>query len=74
MRRLFDTPEGYEALRQRLADLWRAGEGAWTPEARKVFAELGLEVDSGRRRRQLLESETFRALLVREAVALPEAA
>ncbi|MDQ3425613.1 MAG: hypothetical protein M3435_05295, partial [Actinomycetota bacterium] len=74
VRRLFDTPEGYEALRQRLADLWRAGEGAWTPEARKVFAELGLEVDSGRRRRQLLESETFRALLVREAVALPEAA
>jgi len=75
VRRLFDTPEGYEALRERLAALWRAGEGAWTQEARNVFAELGLEVDSGRRRRQLLESETFRALLVREAaVALPEAA
>ena len=74
VRRLFDTPEGYEALRQRLADLWRAGEGAWTPEARDVFAELRLGLDSGRRRRQLLESETFRALLMREAVALPEAA
>ncbi|MGI8887121.1 MAG: single-stranded-DNA-specific exonuclease RecJ [Gaiellaceae bacterium] len=74
VRRLFDTPEGYEALRQRLADLWRAGEGAWTPEARDVFAELRLGFDSGRRRRQLLESETFRALLMREAVGLPEAA
>ncbi len=74
VRRLFDTPEGYEVLRQRLADLWRSGEGAWTPEARNVFAELGLGLESGRRRRQLLESETFRALLVREALALPEAA
>ncbi len=74
VRRLFDTPEGYEALRQRFAALWRAGEGAWTPEARNVFAELGLRLESGRRRRQLLESESFRALLVREAIALPEAA
>ena len=73
VRRLFDTPEGYEALRQRFADLWRAGEGAWTPEARNVFAELGLGLEPGRRR-QLLESETFRALLVGEALALPEAA
>jgi len=74
VRRLFDTPEGYEALRQRLADVWRAGESAWTPEARNVFVELGLGLESGRRRRQLLESETFRALLVRETLALPEAA
>ncbi len=74
VRRLFDTSEGYEALRQRLADLWRAGEGSWTPEARSVFSELGLDADGGRRRRQLLESETFRALLEREAVALPRAA
>ncbi len=74
VRRLFDTPQGYEALRQRLADLWRAGEGAWTPEARDVFSELGLGLEREHRRRQLLESETFRALLVRDAVALPEAA
>jgi single-stranded-DNA-specific exonuclease len=71
VRRLFDTADGYEELRERMAELWRAGEGAWTPEARRVFAELGLEQANGRRR-QLLESETFRALLVREA--LPRAA
>ena len=74
VRRLFDTSEGYEALRERLAGLWRAGEGSWTPEARSVFAELGLADHGGGRRRQLLESETFRALLEREAVAFPKAA
>ena len=47
VRRLFDTSEGYEALRERLAGLWRAGEGAWTPEARSVFAELGLAPTDG---------------------------
>ena len=74
VRRLFDTSEGYEALRERLAGFWRAGEGSWTPEARSVFAELGLAADGGGRRRQLLESETFRALLEREAVSFPKAA
>ena len=68
VRRLFDTPDGYEELRARLGGLWRAGEDAWTPEARRIFAELGLDGESGRRR-QLLESETFRALLAREAGA-----
>jgi len=71
VRRLFDTADGYEELRARFAELWRAGEGSWTPEARRVFAELGLGEANGRRR-QLLESETFRDLLVREA--LPRAA
>ncbi|MGH3110111.1 MAG: hypothetical protein ACRDQT_04235, partial [Gaiellaceae bacterium] len=71
VRRLFDTAEGYEELRGRFAELWRAGEGSWTPEARRVFTELGLAATSGRRR-QLLESETFRSLLEREA--LPRAA
>jgi single-stranded-DNA-specific exonuclease len=71
VRRLFDTADGYEDLRARFAELWRAGEGSWTPEARRVFAELGLGQANGRRR-QLLESETFRELLVREA--LPRAA
>jgi single-stranded-DNA-specific exonuclease len=76
VRRLFDTPESYEELRVQMADLWRAGEGSWTAEARTVFAELGLmlDLDRGPRRRQLVESETFRALLAREALALPEAA
>lgn len=71
VRRLFDTPEGYEELRAHLGNLWRSGEGAWTAEAQRIFGELGLEGKSGRRR-QLLESETFRALLEREA--LPRAA
>lgn len=71
VRRLFDTPQGYEELRTHLGNLWRSGEGAWTAEAQRIFGELGLEGKSGRRR-QLLESETFRALLEREA--LPRAA
>ena len=71
VRRLFDTPHGYETLRARFADLWRAGSDAWTPDARRVFDELGLEEGSARRV-QLLESESFRALL--EEPALPRAA
>ncbi|HSG12809.1 MAG TPA: single-stranded-DNA-specific exonuclease RecJ [Gaiellaceae bacterium] len=71
VRCLFDTPHGYETLRARFADLWRAGPDAWTPDARRVFEELGLEEGSARRV-QLLESESFRALL--EEPALPRAA
>jgi single-stranded-DNA-specific exonuclease len=71
IRRLFDTHEDYELLRERLAGLWKAGPGAWTPEAARIFAELGLDAGNGRRR-QLLESPTFRDLLEREA--LPRAA
>ncbi len=45
VRRLFDTPDGYEGLRTRLAELWRAGEDAWTPERaahlRRARAEGG---------------------------------
>ena len=61
IRRLFDAPGGYEELRAHLAELWRAGEDAWTPEARAVFAELELADGA---RRELYESEAFRALLV----------
>jgi single-stranded-DNA-specific exonuclease len=73
VRRLFDTPDGYEELRARLADVWRAGAGSWTPEAGRIFAELGLDGENGRRV-QLLESQTFRELLSREAEVLPRAA
>ena len=76
VRRVFDTPDGYDGLRARLAELWRAGEGSWTPEARLIFAELGLGGTNGRRR-QLLESATFRQLLARESLeseVLPRAA
>ncbi|MBA2643375.1 MAG: single-stranded-DNA-specific exonuclease RecJ [Actinobacteria bacterium] len=71
VRRLFDTPESYEQIRDLLGGYWRQGEEAWTPEARRIFVELGLDPTSPARR-QLLESETFRALL--EAEALPRAA
>jgi single-stranded-DNA-specific exonuclease len=72
VRRLFDTPAAYEELRAWLASEWRAGEGAWTPEAHAIFAELGLVADGPPR--QLLESEAFRALLGRPELELPVAA
>ena len=73
VRRLFDSVDGYEELRAWLLDLWREGEDAWTPEARQIFTELGLV--AGGARRELLESESFRALLERGgAHALPQAA
>ncbi len=71
VRRIFDTPDGYEELRASLAELWRSGENAWTPDARRIFGELALDEESARRR-QLLESESFRALLL--DAALPRAA
>jgi single-stranded-DNA-specific exonuclease len=77
VRRVFDTPDRYEELRQYLGSLWQAGPDAWTPEARRVFAELGLHgapAGERTRRRQLLESETFRALLAHEEPVLLEAA
>jgi single-stranded-DNA-specific exonuclease len=70
VRRLYDAPEGYESLREWLAGLWRQGESAWPPEAALIFKELGIA--EGGPKRQLLESEAFRALLDREA--LPRAA
>ena len=71
VRRIFDTAEGYEELRAAFAELWRRGEPAWTPEARRVFGELALDAE-GEGRGQLLESESFRALLF--DAALPRAA
>ncbi len=73
VRRLFETPEAYEELRRRLAEEWRAGEAAWSAEARAVFDELGLAGETTVRC-SLLESETFRALLEGESLPLREAA
>jgi len=73
VRRVFDTAESYEALRTWLAELWRAGEAAWTPEARRIFGELELAESAGKR--QLLESPTFRVLLAHGGpLSLPQAA
>jgi single-stranded-DNA-specific exonuclease len=71
VRRLFETPAGYEELRERLATLWKAGEGAWSSDARAVFAELELAAGA---KRQLYESEAFRALLAGTSLELPRAA
>jgi len=71
VRRVFDSPARYEELRAWLAGLWRDGESTWTPEARVVFDELGLSAGG---RRQLLESEAFRAMLAEPALELPRAA
>ena len=71
IRRLFDAPDGYEELRKSLLDLWQAGEDAWTADARTIFAELQLADGA---RRQLYESEAFRALLAGTALELPRAA
>jgi single-stranded-DNA-specific exonuclease len=70
VRRVFDSVDGFEELRDWLAGQWKAGEGAWTDEASAIFAEL--ELADGVRR-SLLESPTFRTLLERRP-ALAEAA
>ena len=71
VRRVFDAAGAYEELRTWLAGQWRAGEDAWTPDARRIFAELGLSEGA---RRQLLESQSFRAILERGSLELPLAA
>jgi single-stranded-DNA-specific exonuclease len=74
VRDVWETDRRYEALRARFAEEWRAGEGAWTPEARAVFAELGLEGGTPTWR-SVLESERFRRLLGEpEVMPLAEAA
>jgi single-stranded-DNA-specific exonuclease len=62
VRGIFDTPDGYEELRAWLAREWRAGREAWSPQARAVFAELGLDED-GETWRPLVDSSTFLAAL-----------
>lgn len=64
VRRIFDTADAYGDLRLWLAGLWRAGDAAWTPEARRIFSELSVD---GGGKRQLLESPTFRDLLANGA-------
>jgi single-stranded-DNA-specific exonuclease len=66
--RVLDAPERYESLRAWLTEQWRLREAERSPEARMVFAELGLDRET-KGRRPLLESETFRALLEEPALA-----
>jgi single-stranded-DNA-specific exonuclease len=69
VRRVFDADDRYDDLHAWLAELWRRGEGAWTAEARAVFEELQLTGGEQPGTRHLLESETFRELLVEPALA-----
>ena len=66
VRRVFPTASRYLELREWLAGEWRKPVTARDPVAVAIFDELGLE--SGRRR-DLLESARFRALLVAEPLA-----
>ena len=73
VRRVFETASAYDELRAWLGGLWRGGEPGWTPEARRIFAELAIGDAAGKR--QLLESPTFRELLAHGApLSLPRAA
>jgi single-stranded-DNA-specific exonuclease len=54
---VFETAEGYAALRAKLAEEWARGPDAWSEEGRAIFGELGL--DEGGRWRSLFESPTF---------------
>jgi single-stranded-DNA-specific exonuclease len=62
VRRIFDSADRYEELRGWLAGQWRLDEAERSEEASAIFAELELQSRNGVRR-QLLESEAFRALL-----------
>src|SRR5919201_2008639 len=64
VRRIFDADDRFEELYAWLRDQWSATRRA--PVAEAIFAELGVE--AGGVRRHPLESETFRALLVKPAL------
>ncbi|MDQ3894449.1 MAG: hypothetical protein M3292_07270, partial [Actinomycetota bacterium] len=68
VKRIFETPAGYEDLRLRLIAEWKAGPRHWNPQARQIFDELGLLDDPGARR-SLAESPTFRAALAEPIAA-----
>ena len=63
VRRVFPAAERYGELREWLVAEWRKPEAARDPEAAAIFAELGPG------KHDLLESERFRALLERPALA-----
>jgi single-stranded DNA-specific DHH superfamily exonuclease len=66
VKRIFDSADRYEELRRWLGDQWKLAEEQRDVVAREVFAELELNGDAASRR-QLYESELFRALLMKPA-------
>jgi single-stranded-DNA-specific exonuclease RecJ len=72
VRQLLATPERYEGLRDWLASELRKATDDRDAVSQAIFDELGVEV--GGPTRQLLESDTFRALLTAEPASVAEAA
>jgi single-stranded-DNA-specific exonuclease len=68
VREIFDTPPRFDELRRALLDEWKAGPERWSPWAREVFAELGLDEDA-ERWRPLVESPAFAVALREEPAA-----
>jgi single-stranded-DNA-specific exonuclease len=68
VKEIFETGPRFEELRRLLLAEWKAGAEAWTPWARTVFAELGLD-EEAEGWRPLVESPTFLAALRDEPAA-----
>jgi single-stranded-DNA-specific exonuclease len=68
VREIFATEPRFEELRRLLLAEWKAGAEQWTPWARSVFAELGLDEETDGWR-PLVESPTFLAALRDEPAA-----
>jgi single-stranded-DNA-specific exonuclease len=68
VRRVLDAPDGYEGLREWLAQQWALPEARREAEAMVIFAELGLSAEV-KGKRPLLESAAFRELLEKPALA-----
>jgi single-stranded-DNA-specific exonuclease len=68
VRRVFDSSDRYGELRAWLAEQWRKPVAERDAEAQAVFDELELDGDIAAKR-ELTESETFRALLAQPSLA-----
>jgi single-stranded-DNA-specific exonuclease len=68
VRDIFETSPRFDELRSMLLAEWRAGPERWSPWARQVFTELGLDEDADGWR-PLVESPAFLAALHEEPVA-----
>ena len=68
VREIFATPARFEELRRMLLAEWKAGPERWSPWAREVFGELGLD-EHAAGWRPLVESPAFLAALREEPAA-----
>jgi single-stranded-DNA-specific exonuclease len=68
VREIFETEPRFHELRRLLLAEWKAGPEGWSPWAREVFGELGLDEEADGWR-PLVESPTFLAALREELEA-----